>query len=174
MAAHKHDNQDDIDLIDQDLSSSASPTFASVVTTKTMFFSFIKSTLQANFDTVNFYSGQRLDTSSTGFVSFFVPQDFTTLTKLVLKGYPFDAGGAGAGKDIDLFSSYGGNGESNTIHSGSDTASTYNTGSLNVFFEIDISGLYSSLAANDIGALKILHNTVGGNIFYIGILMEYQ
>ena len=172
MTIHKHDNQTNIDLIDQDLSSLASPTFASVVTTKTMFFGNV--TGSAANDRDDNYSGRLLTTSGDGFVSFFAPQDFISLTKLVLIGYPVDAGAAGAGKDIDIFSSYGANGASITQHSGSDTSTTYDTGTQNVFFEIDISSIYGSLAANDRAGLQVLHNTVGGNIFYIGILMEYQ
>ncbi|NIL98656.1 MAG: hypothetical protein GTO62_16420, partial [Planctomycetales bacterium] len=59
--------------------------------------------------------------------TFCVPPDFSSLVSLEIIYAP-SAGAAGAGKDIDLYSDYGGPNESTTQHSESDTTSTYNLG----------------------------------------------
>ena len=105
--------------------------------------------------------------------NFFVPDDFATLTELVLVGIP-SAGAAGSGKDIDLNSDYGAIGQSRTTHSESDTATTYDfTGDTDNFVEIDISGVYSALAAGDYAGLLLKHNSLGGSISYLGIRLKY-
>ncbi len=115
----------------------------------------------------------RISTSGVFNASFIVPDDFTSLTSLLLIGYP-DSGAAGASKDIDLTSNYGGNGQSKTTHNETDTSSTFNLGSENVFFELDMSSVFSSLAAGDRCGLRIQHNTVGGNVDYIRLELQYE
>lgn len=119
------------------------------------------------------YNVVAVSTNGTESFTFFVPYDFTTLTSLVLVGIP-SAGAAGTGKDIDLTSDYAGNGQLSTTHSESDAASTYDTGSADTIFELDVSGVFSSIAAGDYCGLKINHNAVGGAIDYLGIKMRYS
>lgn len=105
--------------------------------------------------------------------NFKAPHDFTTITALVLVGAP-SAGAAGASKDIDLSSDYGGIGELTNVHSESDTATVYDlTGTSGEWTEIDISGVFSSLAAGDFCGLQVNHMGIGGAIDYIGIRLRY-
>jgi len=104
---------------------------------------------------------------------FKVPHDFTSLVTLALVGWP-EPGAAGAGKDIDLTSEYGSVGELRNNHSESDVGSTYNLGATDVIFELDISGVFSSLAAGDYAGLLVSHNSIGGTVHYLGIRLRYS
>lgn len=115
----------------------------------------------------------QIATSGTGRFHFRVPDDFVTLVKLVLIGIPEELSG-GSGKNIDLYSDYGGIGQSYTAHNESDTSSTYNTGTGNSLFELNISGVFNSLAAEDYCGLRVTHNSVGASISYLGIYLEYK
>ena len=112
--------------------------------------------------------------SSGARFNFNVPHDFTSLTDLVLMAIP-TAGSAGAGKGIDLFSDYGAVGESRTNHSESNTTITFDlTGTAEQHAEIDISSVFSVLAANDRCAIRFIHNAVGGAINYLGVRLRYN
>ncbi len=101
--------------------------------------------------------------------TFQVPADFGSLIELVAVGIPL---ANLAGVDIDLFSDYGAAGEPFNNHSESETTATYNF-TLNELSEIDISPVYSVLAAGDYCGLEIDHNGIGGTIEYIGIRLRY-
>jgi len=116
---------------------------------------------------------QNLAATGSHRFTFHTPLDFTSLVKLVLLGVP-TAGAAGAAKDIDLFSDYAGVGEAYNTHSQSDTTSTYNTGSANVIFELNIAPLFTSLAASDCAGIFVDHKSIGGTISYLGIVMWYS
>lgn len=107
----------------------------------------------------------------TGFV---VPDDFGTLISLKLVGYAIDGTAFGAGKDIDLTFEYAGDGELRNANSYSEDEATYTTGSeLDEWFEIDFTALAPDLTAGDRCCLNIEHQSVGGNIGYKAIIMEY-
>jgi hypothetical protein len=105
--------------------------------------------------------------------TFKIPSDFVSLYKLCLIGI-VSSGAAGTGKDIDLYSSYGAAGEDYNAHTESDTATTYNfLGKTDKLVEINISSVFSSVSKDDYCGLRIVHNTIGGDIDYLGILLEY-
>ncbi len=109
-------------------------------------------------------------------IGFIVPVDFVSLVSLELIGYAIDGTAFGASKDIDLVSEYALDGELRNNTTESDTVTTYTAGSaLKEWFEWDISGVFSSIAAEDRCSLNIEHKTdVGGNIGYLGIEMTYN
>jgi len=123
--------------------------------------------------TLNDYRVLNVSSSGNLRLTFRVPDDFATLVKLVVIGNA-DTGGGGAGKNIDLFSDYATIGEAFNNHSESDVGSTFNTGIVNQFFELDISGVFTSLAAADMGGIFIDHQAIGGGIRYLGLLLEYS
>lgn len=104
--------------------------------------------------------------------TFTIPNDFNALTSLK-SIFIVAAGASGAGKDIDLTSSYGAQGEPKTQHQESDAASTYTIGAQDTHDEIDISGVFTSIAAGDRCGIKIDHKTIGGALEYLGIEMYY-
>lgn len=103
---------------------------------------------------------------------FAIPSDFTTLVSIEVIMAP-TAGAAGAGKDVDLSSSYGNPGELTNFHSETDTASTYNFGTASTFTAIDVSVVFSSLSANDICGLNWDNMGVGGTINIYSIKLVY-
>lgn len=102
--------------------------------------------------------------------SFRVPDDFGSLVSLELIAL---ATGSNAAADIDLNSDYGAVGESDTTHSESDTTSTYNITQDEVN-AMDISGVFSSIAAGDYCGLMVTHNAIGHVNGYLGILLKYN
>lgn len=104
--------------------------------------------------------------------NFPVPLDFAALTSVELVGWP-SAGAGGTGKDIDLASSYGAIGQDRATHTETDTTTTYNTGTQDVIFALDLSPVFSAIAAGDFCGVQVDHNSVGGSIMYIGIRLRY-
>lgn len=101
--------------------------------------------------------------------NFHVPADFDTLVGISLIG---QANAAVVAGDIDLTSEYGAVGESASNHTETDTTSTYNF-NINELTKLDLSSVFSSLAAGDYAGVFVDHNGVGTTINYLGILLEY-
>jgi hypothetical protein len=119
------------------------------------------------------YAVATVGANGTGYCSFKVPADFTTLTSLELVGI-IDPAAAGGGKNIDFFSSYGAIGEDRNNHAESDTSGATNlTGLGNQLYSFDISGVFTLLAAGDYAGIRVLHNSIGGNIYYLGVRLKY-
>jgi len=126
---------------------------------------------EPEFDTnLGEYRARSLTSNSAENFTFQVPSDFNTLSKLVLIG---SANGTIVTQDIDLFSDYALVTELFNTNSEADTITTYSF-TANIFTEIDISGVYSVLAADHICGLTVDHNAIGTTINYLGILMEYS
>jgi len=113
-----------------------------------------------------------LSTNGSFNFEFAVPNDFGTLVSLEMIITP-SAGAAGAGKDVDLSSSYGNPGELANFHSETDNTTTYNFGVAATFAAIDISSVFSVLSANDICGLNWDNNAVGGSIDIYCIKLVY-
>ncbi len=112
-------------------------------------------------------------TSNASFeFSFVVPGDFSSLVSFVALANP-RGGAAGSGKNIDLFSDYGANGEQYNHHSESDVGSTYNLGNAGQWTTIDISSVLTQLSAGDRGGVQIDHQNIGGIVDYLGLLLTY-
>jgi len=97
--------------------------------------------------------------SGDAFMDFFVPADFSSITAAVVAIIPATTSGTA---NIDIASDYAASGQASGTHSESDTASTYNVVSGQIF-EIDISGILTSLAAGDYVGIRVTDNTGGGN-----------
>ena len=74
--------------------------------------------------------------------------------------------------DIDLDSSYALIGEDRTTNQESDTTTTYSA-TANIMSELDISGVFSSLAANHKCGLRIVQNNIGSTIKYLRLEGRY-
>jgi len=105
--------------------------------------------------------------------NFQVPSDFNNIISLTLIGI-VQTGATGAAEDIDITSTYAAMGEAFNTHTGSDLTSTYNVPAANLIWELDISGIYGSLDANDYAGLYIKHNAIGGAINYLGVKLSYN
>lgn len=105
---------------------------------------------------------------------FFVPNDFSSLVSLDLICSPA-VGAAGPNKNIDLTSDYGTLTEIINIHTESDTTTLYDfTGLTNTFTTLDISTVFSNIAANDYCGINVDHNSIGGAINYYFIKITYN
>ncbi len=104
------------------------------------------------------------------YIDFFAPADFSSITSAVVVVYPTATQGAA---DWDTYSDYAAIGEAHNIHSESNTASTYNVTD-DQFFEVDISGILSSLAAGDYVGIRLRQGTVGHDVNIIGIRFKYS
>ena len=124
----------------------------------------------ANFLT---YRVKSLGGSGTQRFTFAVPDDFVSLNYVKLIG-SISAGAAGSGKNIDLSSNYGKDGENDNQHAETNTTITYDfTGLSGKKAGIDVSSVFSSLSAGDVCGLQIDHNAIGGTINYYSIELDY-
>lgn len=107
-------------------------------------------------------------------ISFAIPPDFLSIVSVeaIVK---VSAGAAQTARNIDLTSNYGGIGESTTTHSETDAAITYDlSGTSGEFFALDISSVFSSLAAGDLCGIELDHNGLGGALDYFFVKLVYN
>jgi hypothetical protein len=102
-------------------------------------------------------------------LEFAVPSDFGSLTTVAACFIP---DGTNASANIDIYSTYGGPGEVFNTHAESDTTITYSWTADEISL-LDISSIFSSLAANDACGVQMDHNATGAGD-YIGIVLEYM
>jgi hypothetical protein len=101
------------------------------------------------------------------------PGDFNSIVKMVIRGF-ISSGAAGSGKDIDMSVELAGEGQVYNNRTASDTTTVYDlTGYTDSLYEFDISGLFSAAVAGDHFGLLVDHNTIGGSIYYVDIVLEY-
>lgn len=101
--------------------------------------------------------------------TFKIPDDFKTLTKLVFQLHMTSTIND---VDIDLFTDYAQDGEAGDANSESDTTSVYSFNAA-IFQELDISGVFSSIAAGHVCGIEVDHNSIGATGHYFGVILEY-
>lgn len=103
-------------------------------------------------------------------VNFFVPADFSSITNAVLVCV---IDGNDATANIDITSDYAASGEAYNTNSESDTSSTYDM-TANQIYELDCSGILSSLAAGDYVGIQADYTPDNGeDVFAIGFRFKY-
>jgi len=112
----------------------------------------------------------RLTNGQRTVLVFYVPHDFTAITEAVIIVIPNATQGAA---NWDILSTYGAVGEAYTNHTENDVAATYNV-VLNQYFEVDISGILSVLAAGDYVGIKLTVSTAGHDVDVVGIRFKYS
>ncbi len=118
----------------------------------------------------DFPGGDGVTGADVSRVSFRCPDNFSSITTAVIMVIPEDTQGAA---NWDITSDYGAVGEAFTTHSESDAATTYNV-TADQIFEVDVSGILTSLAAGDYVGLGI--SNIGGaahQVTFIGFFMKY-
>jgi hypothetical protein len=100
---------------------------------------------------------------------FCVPADFNSLVSLDLIGYPV---GDFTDQNIDLFSDYGGIGEDAQQHTESDTTTTF-SGVANQLQALDISGVFTNLAAGDDCGVWADHKGLTTTMNYTRVRLVY-
>ncbi len=108
--------------------------------------------------------------NNTAGAEFVVPPDFTAITEAVIVVIPLTTDVA-ANWNID--SDYGAAGQTKNTHSENDAASTYNV-TADQIFEVDISGILTSLAAGDYVGIKITLGAGTDDFEMLGIRFKYS
>ncbi len=103
------------------------------------------------------------------YVEFIVPADFSSVTSAV---YLITPNQNDATVDIDIRSDYAANGEAYNAHSESDTASTHSL-TANQFYELDVSGILSSLAVGDYVGVKLTNSDAQTALSVYGLRFKY-
>lgn len=101
---------------------------------------------------------------------FSTPVDFSSLVSLELIAI---AGGTVASADIDLLSEYGAPGQSFNAHAETNTTITFALTN-NQFVAMDISSVFTSLAAGDHAGLFVDHQGIGTTVYYLGTRLRYN
>lgn len=116
-------------------------------------------------------TGYRINTSTdAAFIMFFVPHDFTSITDAVVM---LEAATTATHR-LNFFSTYGANGEKRNTHSESDLNNDLAL-TLIEFYEFDISGILSNLAANDYVGIRVLGDAVNvPDVTIIGVRFKYS
>jgi hypothetical protein len=123
--------------------------------------------------TYNNYQVANVGSNGTENLDFVVPDDFGSVVKVYAIAAPL-TGAQGAGKNIDLFSSYAQDGESVVQHQESDVVSTHQIqANADWWGGIDATGVFSNLSPGDRCGLEIKHNLIGGSVNYLGIAFTY-
>ena len=105
----------------------------------------------------------------SGTMTGFVPDDFNSLIEAVVLIIP---GATDTAWDADIFTRAAAVGENRTIHNTFDTASTYNI-TLDILFEIDVSGLLTFLTAGDYLTVSV-ENRETTSVLIIGLRIKYR
>lgn len=105
-----------------------------------------------------------------GNVAFHVPHDFTSIIEAVVAVIPL---ATQAAANWDIKANYAALGEAKNIHEETDTTSTYNVTSAQIF-EVDISGILSNLAADDYVGVFLQQKTAGHNVAILGVRFKYS
>ena len=113
----------------------------------------------------------RLDNiNESAYMFFEIPDDFSSLTEAVVLVIP-RANQASANWDIR--SQYCAPGEGSNTHEESDSASTYNVTDLQSF-EVDVSGILTSLNPGDSGGIKITQADAAHHLDVEGLRIKYS
>jgi len=104
--------------------------------------------------------------------TFFIPHCLSVITHVHMICI-VTASAAQAGRDIDLYSNYGADGELYNQNTEQDITSTYDLSAYpEKFHEFDIAHVFSSIAAGDRCGIRVDHKSIGGYIRYLGIKVE--
>lgn len=102
--------------------------------------------------------------------SFRVPHDFNSIIVASIVVIPKSTE---ASANWDIYSNYAQTGEDYQTHSESNTVSTYNVTN-NQIFEVNIAGILTSLAANDMVGIKLLLSNSTHDVNVLGVRFKYS
>ena len=108
-------------------------------------------------------------TNYSAYMSFCVPDDFHSITEAKVVVIPRNTH---ASANWNIYSHYGAAGESYMQHNQGDTTTTYSV-SNGVVFEVDISGILTSLAAGDYVGIRFFKGDDWAYVDVLGIMFKY-
>lgn len=102
-----------------------------------------------------------------------VPSDARVINNVIIEFF-VSSGADGSGKNIDLTSEYCEVGQLFNQYTQSDTTSTYDlTGFTDKLYSLDVTSLFTNLAAGMQGTLFFDTNSIGGNLYIVGTIVKY-
>lgn len=116
------------------------------------------------------FPGAIITNGQQGYVHFHIPHDFSSIIEAVAVIISADTN---ANADIDIDSIYGAVGEKYNEHSEADAASVYNI-AVTKFFDLDISGILTALAAGDYVAIRLWSKDVNSEFTLLGVRFKYS
>ena len=120
------------------------------------------------------YKTQQVASNGTSQFTFFVPANYVSTVSLALIGR-VSSGAAQINRNIDLFSDYASVGELSGNHSEANTTILFDLSTFSGrIAAIDISSVFTSLGAGDVCGVTVDHKSIGGNIDYLGVKLEYS
>lgn len=123
-----------------------------------------------SFDNLGDFPKVTLQNSDEGYTIGRIPSDFNSIVSIVILTVHSATDGA---LPMDITSDYAAAGEAYNAHSESDTASTYAV-TQNELEEIDVSGIFTALAANDYFGVGIERDHVTSAVYVLGVLLIYN
>lgn len=118
------------------------------------------------------YRGQAIAGTGSQYFTFVIPSDFNSF--VINPRFIVTARSGVTGVDIDLSSTYAGNGEVKNTHTESDTTSTYDFSVADTFYTIDLSGILSSVSAGDRIGIYFDNKGIGTTLDVYGIEYTYN
>lgn len=103
------------------------------------------------------------------YASFHIPHDFSSIVEAVFICIPKVTTVA----NWDIYANYAANGELDTAHTESDTATTYNVTD-ETLYEVDLSGILTAIAAGDYVGVALAMGGEGPNVHIIGVRFKYS
>ena len=97
------------------------------------------------------------------------PEDFASIVQMEIIGIP---GGTFTDESIELLSDYGAVGELFNTHEGTNLATLF-SGTANTILQLDVASLFPAAAAGDFCGIHIDHKSIGTNIGYLGMHLQY-
>ncbi len=117
-----------------------------------------------------YFVGAKLSAAAQrAYTVFHIPHDFSSITEAVLVVIPLSTQGSA---NWDINSSYGAIGEAYSTHQEGDSATAYNV-VLSQLFEVDISGILSSITVGDHVAIRLLENNSAHDVLVLGVRFKY-
>ncbi len=99
-----------------------------------------------------------------------VPSWYTS-ESVVLVGYADESGAVGSGKSITMISEYGAFPGGPVAEHGTELTADVTIPTAFTFFGLNLLAVLGNLSAGDIGGVDVSHNSIGGNVSYMGVLI---
>lgn len=107
--------------------------------------------------------------NASGFFYVHIPTDLDTLVEIYLVCTPSISM---TSEDVSLYTEYGGQGEDVAATTEFDFTFTF-TGDQTDWTQMDLSSVFSGVAAGDNVGLEVDHEAIGGTIYYFALVIEY-
>lgn len=114
---------------------------------------------------------QEVGAAGTGYFGFTVPSDFEDLVSCLLI-FVASAGAAGVGRDIDIYTTRAGHGEAYNAHLTDQVGVVFGL-TADILDGLALHEVLADMEADDRIGVQVVHNAIGGSLYYTGIELLY-